>query len=314
MAIACPNCGTQNADGAQFCQNCRTPLAAAAPVAGAPSMPPPMPPPVAQPVGAMPPPPGYVPGQSAYYTPAGPAAPVHRTPMGLIIGGAMAAFLLIAIIAVAAGFAVSRAAAHSSNPPSSPPTAAPTAAPTQAPTPAPTGKPTAGPTATPTSKPTAAPTPTPAPAAGAITTNTFSLGLADGWKKVKSDKVSALVANGTGSIYVLSGSQDHQSSVDNEFSELVAALKAKYPEVTECTKPADFSIDGEAGTIWGFNYLWTSPSGQAVTVCDLYYFSVPNADPTYFYEVELFMADADFDKFANGEAVPELTTLRWIKK
>jgi hypothetical protein len=303
MAIACPNCGTQNVDGSQFCQNCRTPLVAAAPMAAPPPM---QAPPPAQPIAAKPPPP---PG----YAPAGPAAPVHRTPMGLIIGGAIAAFLLIAIIAVAAGFVISKAGAHSSTPPSSPPTTAPTAAPTQAPTPAPTGKPTAGPTATPTRKPTAAPTPTPAPAAGTITTNTFTLGLADGWKKIKSDKVSALVSNDTGSVYVLSGVQDHQSSVDNEFAGVTAALKAQYPSVTECTKPADFSIDGEAGTIWGFNYLWTSPSGQTVTVCDLYYFSVPDSDPTYFYEVEIFMADADFDKFANGEAVTELTTLKWIK-
>jgi zinc-ribbon domain len=303
VAIACPNCGTQNADGSQFCQNCRAPLVAAGP-----------PPPAAAPAPgyappAFAPPPGYAPGHSAYYAPAGPAAPVHRTPMGLIIGGALAAFLILAIVAVAAGFVVSKAAAHSTTPPSSPPTAAPTAAPTAVPTAAPT----TAPTRTPTPAATAAPKPTAAPAAGDITTNTFTLGLVAGWKKIKSDKVSALVANDTGSIYVLAGRQDHQSSVDNEFAGVIAALKAKYPQVSECTKSASFSVDGVDGTIWGFNYLWTAPSGQTVTVCDLYFFSVPASDPTYFYEVELFMADADFDKFANGAADPELATLRWIK-
>jgi hypothetical protein len=244
--------------------------------------------------------------------------------MGLIIGGAIAAFVFLAILAVVGGFFLSKASAHSSTPPSSPPTAAPpTAAPTTAPTAAPTTAPTAVPTNVPTSAPspkptslptktpTAAPTPTPAPAGGAITTNTFTIGLAPGWKKIKSDGVSALVSNDTGSIYVLSGKQDHQSSVDNELSGVEAALKAKYPDVTQCTDPAAYSIDSVTGVIWGFNYLWTSPGGQAVKVCDLYFFAVPASDPTYFYEIEMFMADADFDKFANGEAVPELTTLTW---
>ena len=333
MPVGCPNCGTQNPDGSQFCQNCRTPLMAgpaapppmAAPPPPAYGAPPPAygaPPPAygAPPPAYGAPPPAYAapggyapaygaPAASPYYTPGGAPPPVHRTPTGLIIGAGVAAFVILAILAVVGAFLFGNkgGSQHVPQPPptSAPPTIAPTTAPTSTPSSTPGNKPT--PTATTTPEPTTKPT----ASAGAIDTNTFTLGLAPGFKKVKSDSVTALVANDTGSIYVGAGKQDHESSVQSEFTGIVDNLKQKYSQVSECTKPVDFTIDGIKGTSWGFNYLYTPQGGQAVKVCDLFFIAVPDTDKTLFYEVEEFMADSDFDKFVNGSAIPELKTLRW---
>ena len=318
MPVGCPSCGTQNPDGSQFCQNCRTPLLAG-PVDPTPVAPPPPPAPApgygAPPAYGAPPgyaapaaygaPPAYAapgaytpaygaPAPSPYYTPGGAPPPVHRTPTGMIIGGGIAAFVLLAILAVAGAFIFGSKSTGTHVAPTPPPTSAP-------------------PTVAPTSTPTAAPTPTikPTPNSGAIETNTFTMGLAPGFKKLKTDTISALVANETGNIYVAAGKQDHVSSVDNEFTGVVDTLKQKYSQVTQCTKPADYTIDGVKGTIWGFNYLFTPQGGQAVKVCDLFFIAIPDSDKTLFYEVEMFMADTDFDKFANGSALPEVATIHW---
>ena len=312
MPVGCPTCGTQNPDGSLFCQNCRTPLMAP-PVGSTPTAPPPpsAPPPGygAPRPGYAAPPPGYAPAYGAaspYYMPAGmPAgapAPVHRTPTGLVIGAGIAAFVLLAILAVVVAFIVGSRSTGDHVAPTPPPTSAP-----------PTIAPTTTPGSSPGTKPSPSPTPTgkPTPTTGGIETNNFTMGLAPGFRTVKSDTVTALVANETGSIFVSAGKQDHESSIDNEFAGIVDNLKQKYSQVSQCTKSADFTVDGVKGTIWGFNYLFTPQGGQATKVCDLFFLAIPDSDKTLFYEVEFFMADSDFEKFANGSALPEVATIHW---
>src|SRR2546422_476907 len=114
MAVACAKCGTQNPEGNQFCQNCGTPLAAAAPSAAPPAPAPPAPAPMAPPpaVAAAPPPapgappPGYA-YQNPYYQPGAGAPPVHRTPWVMIVGAVVGVVVILAgvgIVIAAASF------------------------------------------------------------------------------------------------------------------------------------------------------------------------------------------------------------------
>src|SRR6266851_4480309 len=98
MPMTCARCGAQNPDGNQFCSACGTPLTQAPPqgppppaeaapswLAAPPQAPPP---PAATPPAYASPQPAEVAYASPYYSPSGamPQAPVHRTPMALIIG------------------------------------------------------------------------------------------------------------------------------------------------------------------------------------------------------------------------------------
>lgn len=256
MPVACPHCGTENSEGVHFCQNCRTPLMAG-----------PLPHQAREATSTS--------AASPFYTPTGSPPPVHRLSTTRLIGGGIALFILLSILATLITFIIGTRSV-----------------PTHA---------------TAESSPTASPSPN----RGVIDTDTFSMGLAPGFRSVRSDGVSALVANGTGTMYVTSGKQGQESSIETEFTGIVDNLEQRYSQIAQCSEPADFTIDGVKGTLWGFSYLFAPQGARATRVCDLFFISVPQSDRTIFYEVEMFMADSEYEKFVSGSAMPELATIHW---
>lgn len=291
MPVACANCGNQNADGNNFCQNCGRPLTAAAPAAAA--APPPPPPAPAPP----PPPPTY---QSPYYQPAQPM-PVSRTPVGLIVGVVVGLLVLMGRCGVVAAAVVAHPkpspVAHVSAVPSSAPTTAPTAIPTSAPTAAPTNRP--------TPRPTQAP-----PTGGCLVTKTWTAN-APGFKVLKQDDYSADLEtpDGDGTLFIQSGSLQQQTNTSGYVASVLSSIAKKYPDASVCLKPNSETHGGLQGIIVGACYTYAPQNAQAFKAADVFWISVSSSNVLYVYEV--FTQAQNFDHVYNQECLPVIQSLAW---
>src|SRR5258708_32729728 len=228
MAMTCAGCGAQNPEGNQFCSACGRPLtraaAAAAPWwAAAPQGPPPpteaapswlAPPPQAPPPPAATPPayaspqPAEVAYASPYYSPSGamPQAPVHRTPMALIIGAVAALIVVVAGGGTASGHFSGKSFVGTAD--------------------------------------VAAPIPTPSPWTGATATNTaVTVPVPAGWTVSSKDNesISLTDPNGWGFLSVGSGVQSPKKTVQQQKGIIEESIKSKSPDRGErrAARPTD---------------------------------------------------------------------------
>lgn len=294
MALTCARCGAQNPDGNLFCQNCGTPLTAAA-AAGAAAPPAPTAPFAPGQLAGPPPgmaPPTFGPGgyQSPYYAPSAATVPVHRTPWMLII----AAVVALIILATGLGTALVVFANHNGTASNSGVGDVPS------PTPATSPSPVASPTSTPTY--------------GNTTESNagLSVPVPSGWTVASKDNESIVLAdpNGDGSISLASGpSVPSQTAADNKKT-IDDFLKSKYPDVRACpnTSTRNTVFNGASGISWTACFTLTSGSTAIPAAASL--FAGANSSGSVYYVVMVLTRQDNLANYLNL-AKPVLQGVQW---
>ncbi len=337
MALVCPACGTANGDASRFCSNCASPLPAAAPAAAAPP-PAPVPP---QPVAPAPqawapapppswtPPPGAPPpgwGQAPAGWPAGavppgyptyaPAPAARRRPVGLLVGGAVVALLVLVGGGVAAASILSKPTPSPVIP--LPPTPAPSTAVRPTPTPASSSGPvvtappvvivTPGPVVT--SQPTQAPQPTAPPNGQTVDVTNISVVVPPPWTvSDKQDYAITLLYAKKGAMSLVSGTLKTATTPTAWLQGVLADVQKNDPNAAFCKEPQDFQLaNGPAGKIAAICYTHTPQGGQATKLVEVQAVGVDSAGTTLFI-ADIVAPDTNIDEVlqAADQVLPSVT-------
>ncbi len=309
MPLTCSHCGAENPDGMQFCQSCGSPLTPT-PVAPEPTIPAASPPPPATPE----PPPAPAPVRRAVYQ----NAPVHRLPLGSLIG------IVIGVLGLVAAIGILTSHRSAATPPPLPvPTALPTSPavqPTFAPQPtAPASQPTSPaqptqplgqptqpaapptfapqptqPAAPPTfaAQPTApAPQPTGPPGPGqTFASTTFSVFIPSEWQVInQSTKPSqnevilqdpSTAPNG---LDIFAGLSSAQTDAQTVLQTVLTNLQRQYPDAQQCGSSVPATFGGVAGTLMPVCYTITPQGGAAISVAELAWAATDAAGVTVYF-------------------------------
>jgi hypothetical protein len=277
MPLGCVRCGTQNPDGNNFCQNCGSPLAVAAPVArqGTPLYP----------VQPPAPPPSY---QSPYYAPGQPQQ-ISRTPWMLVVG--IIAGLVLVMGACGVGIAI--VVPKSTGTPTSPTLGTPAPPKTRA-------------------TPGAKPTPTQA-TAGAQTLSIASLTVtvpADFQVVDKNDnQVTVETPDSDGLIEVQSAKLPRPTTDQQLQQSVLASFKQKYPDANVCGNDDNVEINGPSGSIVKICFTLTQQNAPATPAAAVYWMAT-NSAHNVFYEVDGVTEADNFDGFMDATS-PFVDSVSW---
>jgi len=286
MALTCARCGAQNPDGNYYCQACGTPLTAAAPPPAPIPGPPPGPPPgLAPPMAAGPG--GYM---SPYYSPAGIATPVHRTPWMLIIAGVVALVVLMAGCGTALAVFGSRGAQG--------PTGGGIA---ELPSPTPFTSP--SPVASPTSTPLGSHT---------ESNDGVSVTLPTGWTVADKDSETIVLYDPgpEGEVTLASGAMSPAASAQDTMNEINNELKAKYPDTRSCpnTKTTPGSFNGVNGVSWTVCFTITEGAHSVAAAASM--FAGANANGSVYYVAFVLTKQDNLNQYL-VIAKPVLASVKW---
>jgi hypothetical protein len=231
--------------------------------------------------------------QSPYYVPAGPMAPVHRTPWMLIIAG------VVALVVLTAGFGTTFAVLGNRGGTNN--AAGAGVGDLPSPSPASTPSPIASPTATPTTL-------------GSTTesNNGLSVPVPAGWSVASKDSESIVLADpsGQGSVSLGSGpsipvqtAQDNKNTIDGYF-------KSKYPDARPCpnTSAQSTVFNGASGISWTVCFTLTSGSSAVPAAASL--FAGSNKSGGVYYAVMVLTRQDNLQAYLNS-ARPVLQGVVW---
>jgi hypothetical protein len=284
--LTCARCGAQNPDGNQFCQACGTPLTAVA--AGALS---------AAATGTAPPlayaspassPVAYA---SPYYSPTGAAAqaPVHRTPLVLILSAVVALIVVMA----GCGTAIALFGNRSGNQTNGTGIAA------GLPSPSP------GDTANPIASPISLTGPTASNAGETIPVPT-------GWvvDSKDSETITLLNPNGNGSVVVGSGPSNPPQSAQQNKDTLDKFFLGKNPDTQNCpnSKTTTGNLNGAPGIYWELCFTLVSGGQSFLAAAPL--FAGANSNGSVYYAVLVVTSRDNLQSFIN-ESAPILKGIQW---
>lgn len=299
MAVICARCGTQNPDGNQFCQNCGTLLGARPSAVAAPPPAPVGPPPPGPPGFAPPPmmagPTGY---SSPYYTPAGQAVPVHRTPWMLIIAGVVGLIVLMAGCGTALAVIGSRSASgNTSN------TSGTTLSDLSSPSPASTPTPIASPVQTPSTN----------PSGGTTESNDgVTMTVPAGWTVANKDSESIVLTDpdSQGSVTVASGPSSPTQTAEDNKATMDEYFKKNYPDARACpgTSTVASTLNGARGLSYQLCFTLTA-GGQAVPAAASLFVGA-NTSGSVYYVAMVVTRQANLKSYV-AQVGPVLATVRW---
>ena len=225
-----------------------------------------------------------------YYTPAGGAPPVHRTPWTLIIAVVVALVVLMAGCGTGLALLGARSFSISGG-----------VGVADLPSPTPAGSP----------SPVASPA-TVASGPATVSNDTVSLTLPAGWTVASKDasEIDVQDPNNEGAVDVASGSssptqtaQDNQNSIDNEF-------KAKYPDTHPCanTKTTNTTFNGVSGISW--TLCFTLTSGTHSLPAAMSTFVGANSSGSVYYVVFVLTRQDNLTNYLT-ETKPVLASVHW---
>ncbi|MGH7922887.1 MAG: hypothetical protein ACREQM_23515, partial [Candidatus Dormibacteraceae bacterium] len=231
---------------------------------------------------------------SPYYAPPGGMPPsVSRTSPGLVIGIAVLALAAIVVVCLG-GFLVVRAISGGGGQ-------------AQVPPPAVTSP---GPTTAPTAGPTTPPTGNSGGAGSTVSTNTLSVTPGSQFQVARQTGTEVDLQGSAGDIAVAAGKPDNATTTAGELAAIRSNLQSQYGDVESCVTSQGFAIGGKSGTLEGFRYTDTDPSGTQVQVCDAYW--VDAAANGKLYEYEQIGPSATWNSDLEPAAQPVRTSIRWL--
>ena len=342
MAIICPACQTSNEDGHRFCSNCGSsiaqPVVPASPTVppGPPAIPPaplavpptpaaPPPAPAMQPAPATPPPapPGQWTGSVPTPVSSGAArtSPV-RLPAGILIGGVIAALVLVGAVGIALGVLLKPSGPGTVVVPSGGPIVTPkpvvTPGPVESRAPVVSQAPSAtpAPVVTPVPVVSQAPVVTPAPSGGTAGTQTvdvanISVTVPGDWDVLTKEDTLIQVARANGGVLtLLSGNVDATETADSWIQGIYDSVKQSSPDVTVCRAASDVQVpSGPVGRTEILCYTAKTQSGE--TFSDIKYIVVGADASHHLYDLEISAQDSIYDASINDFFANALPSVVW---